>query len=365
MVDTENAARIRGTSLAESACMRKLVCLSLLAMAACASPSESSSIPSPGSRGTTHIDVLDGAIADASFDYVIAMADLVDPTGLECDAIVLAPNLLMTARHCVANVDETKIVQCADAGVVAAQPALNGDFDAKSFGFYADGALVHAFPVHAQSIIDDGRSDLCGSDIAFIVLDGNLDGVPVATLAPASEAAKVGDTISVVGWGTTSAGTSLDSKDLLVRDGLSVLALGPTVVQGPSKKEGILAGEIAASIGFCNGDSGGPALDAKGHVVGIVSRAVHSCDTGPDIYTSPQAHFDLAAQAFAAAGVPFAPNGASGTDDAGAVSTTSDASSSSSSGCSANGRNRTGGEAWLVLASVLAILGRRRRHLSI
>lgn len=344
------------------ALMKRFAWPLLLAAAACSSPNETSSVTLPNSKVGSHITVLDGGVADASRAFVITMVDEVDPAGLECDAIVLAPNLLMTARHCVANVDETKIVPC-NAGIAGSSPSISADYDVAHFGFFADGPLAHRFSVHAASIVDDAHPDLCGADIAFVVLDGNLpDDVPISTLAPSSEAANVGDTLSVVGWGTTSAATSLDSNVLLERDGVSVTALGPTMVQGPTKKDAVYAGELATTLGFCNGDSGGPALDAKGHVVGIVSRAVHSCDTGPDVYTSPQAHFDLAAKAFAAAGAPFDPDGTASSDDAGTPSASSDAPPSASSGCSTTKEKRDGGS-WLAIAfAALVVVSRRRRR---
>ncbi len=305
----------------------------------------------------THVQMLDAGVAAGVHDFVIAMADTVDTTGLECDAVLLAPNLLVTARHCVASIDETNTSTCTAAGATVKTPSLKGDFDAKNFSFYADGLLTQSFSVHAAQIIDDGASILCGQDIAFVVLDGPIDGIATASFGTTADTFAIGDALSVIGFGATDpSGTSADSKSLLERDDMTVVAIGPVALQAPTQKDPLLAGEFATTTGFCNGDSGGPALDANGNVIGIVSRAVLNCATGPDVFTSTAAHFDLAAKAHAAAGVPFSTDPPA--PDAGPTSLAS--ASSGSSGCAISPGKSSSENAWWLLMCAALLLRRRR-----
>jgi Trypsin len=314
-------------------------------------------------QSSTHVQMLDASAATSAHDFVITMADMVDPTGLECDAVLLAPNLLVTARHCVGNVDDTdESSTCSASGAISKTPAVKGDFAAANFSFYADGLLEKSFAVHAAQIIDDDANVLCGHDIAFIVLDGPIDGVSTASLGTTADTFAVGDTLSVVGFGATdSSGSGLDSKTLLERDDMSIIAIGPAAVQGPTVKDPLMAGELATSIGFCNGDSGGPALDANGNVIGIVSRVVHNCTTGPDIFTSTAAHFDIAAKAYAAAGVPFSTEPPA--PDAGSTANSA-APGASSSGCNIAKMKKSDDLSWssLSMFGLIALAMRRRRR---
>jgi hypothetical protein len=320
--------------------------------------SESNTEITASADPSTHLQMLDASVAASTHAFVIAMADTVDPTGLECDAVVLAPNLLVTARHCVASIDETNTSTCTAAGATTKTPSLKGDFDTKNFSFYADGLLTQSFPVHAAQIIDEGASVLCGHDLAFVVLDGPVDGVATASLGTTADTFATGDMLSVVGFGATDpSGNGVDSKTLLERDDMQIVAIGPVALQTPTQKDPMLAGEFATTTGFCNGDSGGPALDANGNVIGIVSRAVHDCATGPDVFTSTAAHFDLAAKAYAAAGVPFSTDPPA--PDAGAP--TSASPGSTSSGCAISPGKSSNKNAWWLFAGVAFLLRRRRK----
>ena len=71
------------------------------------------------SIGSTGSAIIGGEPSDASQDFVIVIANLKDPAGLECNANVVAPNLLVTARHCVGKLDKTKTVSCNVTATVA------------------------------------------------------------------------------------------------------------------------------------------------------------------------------------------------------------------------------------------------------
>lgn len=299
--------------------------------------------------------IVGGTPSDASQDFVLVIANLADPQGLECNAELVAPNLLVTARHCVAQLDETQKISCAVAGGSGSSPTATGDYDPSHFTIATDEALTQKLDVHAIRIIDAGAAKLCGDDIAYVVLDANVDTVPTAeiSLDPASP----GDTLTVVGSGQIDQNGTL-AETRMQRSDVTVLGVGPTAVTVGAIKEAISDGEFGTTVAFCNGDSGGPALDGSGRITGLVSRTP-SCTNGPDVFTSIAAHLDVAQQAFAAAGATF-PSADAGTD-ANAPDASNVATTSSSSSCDASPRTGRASSfgAWLV-ALVMFTAARRR-----
>jgi hypothetical protein len=325
--------------------------VTLIACAACADAP--SSIPRPAATART--EIIGGVPSDASQDFVIVMADLEDPSGLECNAVLVAPNLVVTARHCVAMLDDTHVLSCNVSGGVGSSPTVNGDYPALHFSFWQDAALTESLPVRASQVFDSNATTLCGEDIAFLLLDQNLTSLPVATLSTTFPA--MGDTLTVVGSGDVDdAGTPATVR--MQRSGVTVVGVGPTAVPATGHEEAVLAGEFATGVAFCNGDSGGPAIDAHGLVTGIVSRTP-SCTSGPDVFTSVAAHLDVAQQAFAAAGITFPPVDA-GAADASEEAGDAEPTSPASSGCvMAPSPSPATWGGWLVLVALLFVTSRR------
>ncbi len=307
--------------------------------------------------------IIGGSPSDASQDFVVVIANVTDADGLECNANLVAPNLLVTARHCVAVLDKTHPLACNVAGGTGGSPTVTGDYAPSHFEIAKDENLTESLGVHATAVIDSGATTLCGEDIAFLVLDNDVAGLPIAPLS--ASPVTVGDVVTVVGSGQIDdAGTQAPGR--MQRGDVSVLGVGPTAVAGPSEKVSVLDGEFATTTAFCYGDSGGPALDGRGFVTGLVSRTP-SCSGGPDVFTSVAAHLDVVQQAFDAAGVPFVPGGADAGADAGDATETGDVEdvATASSGCAVGARDGRGTSSASAVALALAALAvaraRRRR----
>jgi len=297
------------------------------------------------SIGSSGSAIIGGEPSDASQDFVIVIANLNDPNGLECNANVVAPNLLVTARHCVGKLDKTHPVSCDVGNATLASPTVTADFPASNFTFWHDAALTNRFAgVHGVQIFDTGAPTLCGEDIAFVLLDADI-AAPIASMS--TDTVAVGDSLTVVGSGAID-GVGTPAPQRMQRTGVSVTAIGPTAVGSTP----VSAGELATGVAFCHGDSGGPALDAQGRIVGLVSRT-SQCMTGPDVFTALSAHADLVAQALAASDLVVVDAGTDAPPDASIEPT-------SSGGCRAGGASSRGA-GWVALALFFVRTRRRTR----
>jgi hypothetical protein len=320
-----------------------LVLLAVGTQTACsqrAEPIDSRALPGAGLRPL----IFDGGPSPAAHDYVLVMANLVESNGLECNAVLIAPNLVMTARHCVANLTST--ARCTAKGT---QPThFKTDFPAEHLTFARDAYLQEKLAgIHGTQIIAPEGHTLCSADIALVVLNKPVTGITPAVVAQTPAA--VGDLLTVIGTGEVDTqGDFANTRQ--ERSDVAVTHLGPIeLVQGATDLA-VGAGELTTTAAFCHGDSGGAAISSKGEVVGLVSRTA-SCADGPDVFTTVAGHADLIANAMSIA-VPPAP-GDAGAADAGEPDPTP--TSTSSSGCTVS-RRASGGDILAPLFAVLSLL---------
>lgn len=239
-------------------------------------------VPGCGASGespTTHTQGIAGGKPDYSHANVFLLASHYKGTGGLCTATLIAPNLLLTARHCVSpNTGEERVL-CGDSEL--GDPYPPSAFVATNDPQPRDGSpLFHAAEVRVSEL----GSDTCGFDIALVILDEN---VPHSLAEPAvpriDRQVEPGETYTAVGYGENDLG--LPATTRLERQGLSVECEPGTC------GEGVEATEFVGETGICSGDSGGPALDQDGKVVGVVSRGGPDC--GTPVYGTVTAWYDL------------------------------------------------------------------------
>ena len=183
-----------------------------------------------------------------------------------CSASLIAPNLLLTARHCVSDVSEEHVT-CGQT--MASAPYPVSTFYAANSQSIED--VGPTYKVSAVSVPNDG-SDICGFDVALVTL---------ATLVPPKLATPLvpridrpvsgGERYSAVGYGLDSPEDGGIAGRRRARADLAV-----SCVPG-SCGLGVEQNEFVGGAGICSGDSGGPALDGAGKVVGVVSRSGSDC----------------------------------------------------------------------------------------
>jgi hypothetical protein len=97
-----------------------------------------------------------------------------------CTGALVAPNVVLTARHCVSKIASSTVV-CDINGKSANGDHVTGDVDAASIQIFtgSDPELARSPAAHGKTIVHGGGKVLCDADIALVVLDAKLDGVPV------------------------------------------------------------------------------------------------------------------------------------------------------------------------------------------
>jgi hypothetical protein len=234
-------------------------------------------------------------VAEIRSEGVVAIAAYQDAVYTLCSGALVAPNLVLTARHCIVSA-KTASPSCDVAGRSHNGAHVERDLDPGQIAIYlgdkvkpgVDKPLARG----VKSLYPDTKI-LCDADVAYVLLDHPIHRIPTLPVrmhAPVAE----GDLVAPIGYG----GGRLNAVGTKVTRSVSpVLARGPTL----NRRTGAVLGsrEFEVETATCKGDSGGPAIDVKtGEIVGVVSRGGSCSARGNHVYTSIAAFEKLTHRAF-------------------------------------------------------------------
>lgn len=395
---------------------RPLVPLLLLPLASFAALTACSDTNAVGAHGEAHEEargagnarstaqaIVNGTVDTTRPDVLLLQDDTA--AGFRCTATLIAPNLVVTARHCVgmrASPSTSTLCQ-GDGTTNGAQslPDYAGDFPAAPMVLSdKPGGTVLA---RGMTVYDDNSTTTCAHDLALIGLDRNVAGITPSEIRRTPLA--VNDVLVAMGFGWTTPAATINATERM-RGDTSVLALGPVVYTFKPFGDAMSADAMVAAAGgeivvqgiTMTGDSGGPAFDSAGRIAAVISRGYNDATYGPGTFTTLAAHLAVIDAALAATGntadggvdtLPdaLAPKPDAGGDgaldpgfgvpatDAGVVTPPGNATTSSSGGCSATAHRSTDAPASPASGSsaaiatlgllLLALAERRRRGMRV
>jgi MYXO-CTERM domain-containing protein len=219
---------------------------------------------------STSSSAIQGGTTDTTHNFAVGLVQFAQEQQdmvAFCSGVLLAPNLVATARHCVAALSSTTI-DCSSSTFGALYPA--------------SGVFVTAQPtismkglVHVSNIIvpsEPSQTAVCGNDIALMILSDNIE-LPQyvePVIDPPMTDTQYEHVVTAIGYGvdtpTDTAGTSAGIRR--IKENVDLLCIPDDAndpsfdcFNDPTAKQVLTAGEFVSGDSTCEGDSGSGAFE--------------------------------------------------------------------------------------------------------
>jgi len=213
-------------------------------------------------------EAIDGGYLDNDTTSVVGIVSLSNGGVGSCSGTLIAPNVVLTAQHCVANISTGAGVDCAKSSFGAVKKASAMFVTTKTSLSQNPGDYVGSKEV----LVPAKGSPVCGNDIAILILSKPIPETEAVPRVPRVDTpVKKGEKYYAVGYGQRGENGASGTRYRL--DDLRTACVGA----GCNAPEYIADSELLGETGICQGDSGGPAFDVQNRIFGIVSRGGAGC----------------------------------------------------------------------------------------
>jgi Trypsin len=246
----------------------------LAASALCGYALSCSNAPPDAPTGSEHENIIAGEPSPADQDGVVLLRAVQEDTSeLLCTASLVAPNLILTARHCVAHISDGDF-SCSPRGDLSDNPTGAGELgltvSPENLEVYAGKAPRKSPVARGQQVVSTLTPNVCKDDLAFVVLDTALD-LPVIPMR-LGRPAQLHELAVLVGYGIRADRQLIDyqTQPRQQKRGLEVAGVGPALdADATTLPPRSLLTEGPSG---CQGDSGGPLLaESSGALLGVYS----------------------------------------------------------------------------------------------
>jgi Trypsin len=250
---------------------------------------------------------IQGGTVDTTHDFAVGVIQVMANGDVAfCSGVLLAPNLVVTARHCVSTLASAEI-NCATSKFSGTLPASDM-FVTESADFSTAGQRDFIPVVGGDGgpdgIVVPAAPSVCGNDIALLVLSRSIvlpQYVTPTINPPMTDHQAYTTAITAIGYGidspTDTTGATAGVRRIRENINLVCIPNDPTPANcfsDPAAQEFISVNEFEGGDGTCEGDSGSGAYDQGSFDIGnwvafgILSRGGVSPEGGTcegSIYT--------------------------------------------------------------------------------
>ena len=247
---------------------------------------------SPGDRVGVSTSDIQGGSTDTTHLFAVGVVQLAQAQQnmvAFCSGVLLAPNLVATARHCVAQLTSTTI-DCTTSTFGPLYPA-----DQVFVTTDATITMSSNFVGVTTVIVPTGsnQTSVCGNDIALMILDHNID-LPEyvePVIQPPMTSAQYEPVVSAIGYGidtpTDTTGDTAGTRR--IRENVQLTCIPNDTgftdcFSNPAARQVLTSGEFVSGDSTCEGDSGSGAFEqgnfdmGKWVAFGVLSRGGVSTD---------------------------------------------------------------------------------------
>lgn len=219
--------------------------------------------PSPQAHGTTEW-IVDGTPTSGDEPAVVLVFNR---AGGLCTGTLIAPRVVLTAKHCVQNAGASE-PNPASAFVIGIGDNIRGL--SQNFGV----SQIRTTPGVYSSGSGGLGGALVGIDVALMTLStgATITPIPVRRETPTE---LIGEPAKAVGFGETPGGGAGQKFRTM------------------SSATGVMGGVIFTGPTICQGDSGGPLISEAGEVFGVASFGQGPCGAGVNGYNRIDTFLDL------------------------------------------------------------------------